>query len=89
MVFISSPRAECGNQGQSCSQQANCRSRGRQHTSEVHFGHDEIPKDVRCLPEDTKRDHDASGGKEKKVEGAPEGHQHHGHHSCKLLLLPW
>jgi hypothetical protein len=53
--------------------------------SEVHLGHDEIPKDVRCLPEDAKRDHDASGGKEKEVEGAPEGHQHHGHHSCRLL----
>jgi len=68
-------------------QRANRRGRRRQRTGEVHFAQDEISKDVGCLPEDTKRDHDASGGEEKEVEGAPEGHQHHGHHSCRLL--PW
>jgi hypothetical protein len=51
---------------------------------EVHFSQNEIPKDVGCLPEDAKRDCDASGCKEKEVEGTPDGHQHNGHHDCRL-----
>ena len=63
------------------------RVRAWRRTGEIHLGQDKIPKDVGCLPEDAECDHDASGGKEAEVEGAPEGHQHHGHHCCRLL--PW
>ena len=74
-----------GNQGHVVSTESAAAEGGWRRTGEVHVAQDEIPKNVGCLPEDAERDHDASGGEEEEVKGAPEGHQQHGHHYCRVL----